>query len=229
VYLFYSDNISEDNGLLKDEELHHCVNVLRKKVGDVIYITDGRGNLYNGKIDQINKSSLSFKVNTIKFTEKPSIINCIAISPPKSSDRLEFFIEKAVELGIANILLFEAKRSERSRFNLERLNKIAISAMKQSKQVYKPSVSVVKNISEVIEFGKNYDQKFIAHCDGNEYILSETFNKRKSKIILIGPEGDFISEEVELAKSHQFISVSLGKNILRTETAGVYSAVLFSI
>jgi 16S rRNA (uracil1498-N3)-methyltransferase len=229
VYLFYSKHIIDNTGQLVDDELHHCVTVLRKTQGDVIHITDGNGSLHEARIDQAKKSRLDFTILNSTFKLKSEIQNAIAISPPKSGDRLDFFIEKAIETGLSHIYLFESKRTERSRVNMDRMQKIAMSAMKQSKQSYLTQIEILKGLDEVLIVTKDYQQAFIAHCNGAELPLSKVIDHAKSKIILIGPEGDFTEDEIGSAIHSYLTPVSLGDTILRSETAGLYAAVLFSL
>jgi 16S rRNA (uracil1498-N3)-methyltransferase len=229
VYLFYSKHVTDKTGQLLDEELHHCVTVLRKSVGDIIHITDGKGHIYEAKIVTAKKSLLEFAILNFTFTPKNKIQNAVAISPPKSGDRLDFFIEKAIETGLSHIYLFESKRTERSRVNMDRMQKIAMSAMKQSKQSYLTQIEILKGLDEVLMVTKDYQQAFIAHCNGAELPLSKVIDHAKSKIILIGPEGDFTEDEIESAIQSNLTPVSLGDTILRSETAGLYAAVLFSL
>jgi 16S rRNA (uracil1498-N3)-methyltransferase len=226
MFVFYSNQIDTDSGTLSEEELHHCVHVLRYKEGDNIFVTNGNGLFTECIIKRITKSMLHFEVISSKLHEDSRIKNGIAISPPKSADRLEWFIEKAIEIGIRYIYLFDCTRTEKSHPNLKRLLKIAVSAMKQSKQFYLAEIKVLKNFSEVLKHTEDYQEKYIAFCDIKETQLIDKI-QNDSKIILIGPEGDFTIDEVNQASEKGFIPVSLGKNILRTETAGVYSATIF--
>ncbi len=226
LFVFYSTEIGENEGNLLEEELHHCANVLRKKEGDIIFVTNGNGLLVEGKIKNIKKSNLIFEVISSKFQEENPIKNCIALSPPKSSDRLEWFVEKVIEIGIRSIYLFDVIRTERHRVNEKRLEKIAISAMKQSKQYYLPEIKLFNKYEELLANSTVFQNKLIAFCEISEPYIGHHISN-ESNIILIGPEGDFTIEEVILAKNIGFTPVSLGKNILRTETAGVLSATLF--
>jgi 16S rRNA (uracil1498-N3)-methyltransferase len=226
VFLFYSNQIDEAEGKLSEEELHHCIHVLRKKEQEIIHVTDGEGSLIVGKIIQIKKSELKFEIIERQFKPKRSTHNAIALSPPKSSDRLEFFIEKTIEIGINHILLFESKRTERSRVNLGRLEKIATSAMKQSKQLYLPKIEYITDFKSFFKGIGSYDGRFIAHLNGMEKHVFGLIQPTKNNIVLIGPEGDFTQEEVDFAIENNFQPVSLGSTILRTETAGIYCATL---
>ncbi len=226
MFLFYSNNVEGSIGELTEEELHHCVHVLRNKEGDTIWVTDGKGNKYQATINQIKKSVLRFDISSVETKQKSLLKNCIALSPPKSADRLEFFVEKAIEIGINHIILFESKRTERTRINQTRIDKIAISAMKQSKQLFLPSVITNFKFEQLEKTFQEYEYKYIAHLNGKEETLQKSIIPNKNNLILIGPEGDFTQEEVDHALGYGCVPVSLGENILRTETAGIYAATL---
>lgn len=225
MFVFYSSDIDADKGSLQEEDLHHCIHVLRYKEGDSIAVTNGKGLTVSAKITKITKSILYFEVLSSTFEDKSPIINAIALSPPKSSDRLEWFIEKATEIGIKEIILFECSRTERSRINIPRLQKIAISAMKQSKQSHLPSIVHYEKLTTLLQHCSDFQTKLIAFCEETQSYIGNHISAG-SHIVLIGPEGDFTNEEVAMAKSQGFVAVSLGKSILRTETAGLFAATL---
>lgn len=225
MFVFYSSDADFDNGTLQEEELHHCVHVLRHKEGDSIMITNGKGLSADCRIKKITKSILYFDIVSSSFVEESAIKNGIALSPPKSADRLEWFIEKATEIGIKNIFLFECTRTERSRLNLARLNKIALSAMKQSKQCYTPMIKALDNFSEMLDSCSHFNTKAIAYCEEKQAFLCDLIGPG-TNVTIVGPEGDFTQSEVIQAKEAGFVPVSLGKTILRTETAGLYAAIL---
>ena len=227
MILFYTNQINSIDGSLVDEEFHHCTHVLRKKIGDIINVTDGEGNLLKGKITAINKSNLKFEILESQFHEKPQSSNCIAISPTKSNDRIEWFLEKAIEIGIQEFALVVFKRTERSHLNINRLQKIALSAMKQSLQYYLPSIQILDSPEKLIKHFENFNQKLIANCETFPTVsIQSQFKTSLNSIIVIGPEGDFTKEEIELFENHHYISISLGKTRLRTETAGLVAATL---
>jgi 16S rRNA (uracil1498-N3)-methyltransferase len=225
LFVFYSTDIDTDKGSLQEEDLHHCVHVLRYKEGDLITVTNGNGLIVSAKISKITKSILYFEVLSFISELPDPIQNAIALSPPKSSDRLEWFVEKATEIGIKQIILFESSRTERSRINVARLQKIAISAMKQSKQSYLPTIVHYEKIATLFQQCTDFQTKLIAFCEMRQSYIQKHI-AAGNHIVMIGPEGDFTNEEVDMAKSHGFSPVSLGKTILRTETAGLFAATL---
>jgi 16S rRNA (uracil1498-N3)-methyltransferase len=225
LFVFYSSDADLENGTLQEEELHHCVHVLRHKEGDNILVTNGKGLSAKVQIKKITRSILYFDVISSSFEAEDTIKNGIALSPPKSSDRLEWFIEKVTEIGIKNIFLFECSRTERSRVNLNRLNKIALSAMKQSKQCHMPVIKYFDKYADMLSACEDFNTKTIAFCEEKQQYL-HTLIGSGTHITLIGPEGDFTIQEVHHAKEAGFTPVSLGRSILRTETAGLKAAIL---
>jgi 16S rRNA (uracil1498-N3)-methyltransferase len=227
LIIFYTKQLSESEGWLVEEEFHHCVHVLRKNVGDNIYVTNGIGLLYKCTISEVKKDKLLFNIVNIESScEKENEI-CIAISPTKSSDRIEWFLEKAVEIGINNIAFVNFHRTERFKLNEVRLNKIALSAMKQSLQLHLTKLHFIKNTAAFESLFYDYEIKLVANCDENHKVnINRELVNGKSSIILIGPEGDFTKEELDYFLSKNFKSISLGKTRLRTETAGIVAAIL---
>ncbi len=224
MFVFYSDDLDLENGSLQEEDLHHCVHVLRQKLGDTIVVTNGKGLTVNGKITKITKSILFFDIVSSNFEAEDPIKNGIALSPPKSTDRLVWFVEKATEIGIKYIYLFECNRTERSRINEARLNKIAISAMKQSKQCYLPEIKYFDKFPNLLDKCTGFQSKMIAYCEEKQNLINNQLST--NNIVLIGPEGDFTNQEIIQAKNEGFVTISLGNTILRTETAGLYAATL---
>lgn len=211
---------SEINNLtLSEEESKHCVRVLRKSTGDHIFITDGEGTLYTGEITEAHQKHCEFKVI---HTEKQKLIAPplhIAIAPTKNIDRFEFFLEKATEIGIAQITPLKSFHSERKNVKMERLQKIIISACKQSKNFHFPKINELTSLQDVLQI--NAQQKLIAHCEENEKIELKTLNFQQETLLLIGPEGDFSANEIQAAIAAGFQPISLGESRLRTETAGI--------
>ena len=218
--IFYQPLITEGVLQLDDEESRHCIKVLRKKNGDHIKLTDGKGSFYDAVITS-DSSPCKFEIrNKIQELEKSFKIR-IAISPTKNADRIEWFVEKAVEFGVDEILMMECKNTERSYIKLERLKKMAISAMKQSLKSWLPEIKEVDSFSNIVNNSTAID-KFIAFVDqSNPVHLKDVAKSGHDCLVLIGPEGDFTSEELALALSKSFTKVSLGSSRLRTETAGL--------
>lgn len=227
MILFYTNQVNTIDGSLVEEEFHHCTHVLRKKIGDEINVTDGIGNLYKARINQISRNNLTFDIMDMQTFEKPARSHCIAISPTKSNDRIEWFLEKAIETGTSAFAFVIFKRTERPHLNLTRLQKIAISAMKQSLQYYLPTIEILENPEKLIKNYENFNQKWLANCEADEKdsLLNQAF-KSENSIVVIGPEGDFTKEEIEMFEINGYASISLGKTRLRTETAGLVAAVL---
>ncbi|HZI24022.1 MAG TPA: 16S rRNA (uracil(1498)-N(3))-methyltransferase, partial [Chryseolinea sp.] len=205
---------------LDPDESRHVVKVLRKKQGEKIRITDGQGIFYDATITKPDPHQCLFEV-IAQMEDPPNAFAIhVAISPTKNTDRIEWFVEKAVEFGIDEITLMACDHTERQHFKIDRFEKIAISAMKQSLKSRLPVINPLTNFRQVILSGSV--EKFIAHVDNeNPMHLKNVVNPRSKYLVLIGPEGDFSDEELLLAQSHGFKKVSLGTSRLRTETAGL--------
>ncbi len=223
MQLFFKKNINENNFFLDKYESKHICKVLRKKEGEVLYFTDGNGNLITTKIliADINKTYLQVVKKELKSKEHNYHLH-LAIAPTKNIDRFEFFIEKATEIGIDEITPIICDRSERKTIKQERINKIIISAVKQSLKYYTPKLNSLINFNNFIKQDfKN--EKYIAHCKKGIKKLISHIKPNKKIIILIGPEGDFSDSEIALALEHNFKQISLGNSRLRTETAGIFA------
>ena len=222
--LFYVPNIASAN-VLPEEESQHAVKVLRLKMGDSIEIVDGKGGFYKASISNPHPKHCGFDIiETIYEYGKRNFHLHIAIAPTKNIERLEWFIEKATEIGIDEISPVICRFSERKVVKPERLEKIIVAAAKQSVKAYFPKLNPPCTFDELI---KNHQAttKFIAHCyDADKRELRNEIANAKNILILIGPEGDFSKEEVAQAIKAGFIPVSLGNSRLRTETAGVVAA-----
>ncbi len=222
--LFYIPDIIESQPVLNDMETHHCAKVLRKQKGDIINITDGKGNLYDAEILEIHKKNTFLKITDKKtgYGKRDYYLH-IAIAPTKNIDRFEFFLEKATEIGVDEITPLICKNSERKIIKPERLNKIIESAMKQSYKAYLPKLNEEIIFGNFVKNAEKEQNKFIAHCnnDENKVYLGKLIKKSLKHTILIGPEGDFTTEETDLSITTGFVPVSLGNSRLRTETAGI--------
>jgi 16S rRNA (uracil1498-N3)-methyltransferase len=219
--IFYQPLIPEGIHQLDEDESRHCIKVLRKRPGDVIRLTDGKGNFYDAVITLDNPKKCSFDVRQV-FPEKQKPYNIhVAISPTKNQDRIEWFVEKAVEFGVDTISLMECKNSERSFLKTERLTKVAVSAMKQSVKATLPQISPTLSFKEIIS-QPFQGQRFIAFVDSsNPLHLQKAARADNNYLVLIGPEGDFSPEELSVAIDLGFEKISLGSSRLRTETAGL--------
>lgn len=220
--LFYSDQIADNIITLSEEESRHCVSVLRQKVGDEIRVTDGVGNMYTTKIIDAHKKHTRVQIiETETIAAERDYTLHIAIAPTKSTDRIEWFIEKSIEIGIDEITFLQTKRSERKKTNMDRADRVSIAAMKQSLKAHKTVINDLVDFSSFIKQNQK-GERFIAFCEtGEEELLSQRKLKGKQIILLIGPEGDFTEDEVEIAKNNGYTPVSLGSSRLRTETAGI--------
>lgn len=219
--LFYQPDISNGTLHLDQEESRHCIKVLRKNSGDSIRITDGKGFYYDAKITRPDPRQCDFTILD-RSEEKPRdhFIH-IAISPTKNADRLEWFVEKATELGVDKITPLGCKHTERSFLKKDRLEKVAISAMKQSLKSWLPEITGLTSFEQFITGVTGYE-RYIAFVDHtNPDHLKDVARRGKSYVVLIGPEGDFSQEELATSAEHGFRKVSLGNSRLRTETAGM--------
>ncbi len=225
MQLFFNQNITLDTKQItfNKEESRHIVRVLRKKEGDILHITNGNGCLFSVKIAIASDKKCLATVT--KKEEKPNNRDYylhVAIAPTKNNDRLEWFLEKATEIGIDEITPIICDNSERKVVKIERLSKIVQSAMKQSLQFTLPKLNDPVKLSAFIKQDFT-TQLFIAHCEEkkDEKFLKDTATKNAKYTILIGPEGDFSAKEIAQALTAKFTPISLGKNRLRTETAGL--------
>jgi len=229
---FYIDHldVSQKEIILDEETSAHIVQVLRMKQGESLQLTDGRGKLAKGHITEAHKKHCSVLIGENSY-QAPSVKKVsIAISLIKNSSRFEWFLEKATEIGITEIIPLVGERTIKEKFRFDRMKGICISAMLQSQQCWLPVLHqpIAFDLLFRQEELKDIQQKFIAHCEeGNKRsILQFTQSSIQHSLILIGPEGDFSPGEIELALQHHFIPVSLGETRLRTETAGVVAATL---
>lgn len=230
MQLFYSTDIVDESITLSDDEFRHCIKVLRHKEGDTINITDGNGNLYLATIQNIKKHDCTALINTTETFEATNNQIHIAFAPTKNTDRTEWAIEKMVEIGVNRISLIHCEHSERKIQKTERLKKIVLSAMKQSLKYHLPQIDELVRFNDFIKSIENKEQNlFIGYCETDEtvYMLQQDFTFKDS-MVLIGPEGDFSTKEVDEAKKAGFTPISLGKSRLRTETAAVVATTLIN-
>lgn len=222
MQLFYAPKVEGKQLVLPESDSKHAIRVLRKTVGDTIHVVDGNGGLYTCKISDANAKTAALDVISYESNYQPLPYYLhIAIAPTKNMDRIEWFVEKAVEIGVHELSFIKCAHSERRHFKIDRIQKVAISAMKQSVKAFLPKMNDFQNVSDLIKSAKA-DAKCIAYVDhGNEKTLSSCIKPNGSHLILIGPEGDFNQLEVALAEEHKFEKVNLGPSRLRTETAGV--------
>ena len=223
MQLFYLEN-PKDEIILSAEESKHATKVLRKKEGDILNFTDGKGDFYKAEITVADSRKCRLKVVSTEQKEKQHNYHLhIAIAPTKNMDRFEWFLEKATEIGIDEITPIICSRSERKVIKTERCNRILLSAMKQSLKFHVPKLNEAISLNDFIK--QDYGgTKYIAHCEDGEKKELKTVNKTEKTLILIGPEGDFTQKEIDLVLQNKFKEVSLGTSRLRTETAGIVAA-----
>ncbi len=230
--LFYHSDLDKDTFTLSEEESRHCAASLRFKEGDFLFITDGKGQIVNGRLEKASPKGCVVQVVEREKIAKSNTFRRLIVAPPKTGERLDLILEKSTEIGIDEILFIESRYSERDKINLERLQKIAISAMKQSKQAFLPALIGMLKWKQFIGLsleGTKYIAAILEDQSTEQLGAVLAHSSPHSAIsILIGPEGDFSEEEIQQAISIGFKPISLGKNILRTETASIYALSLIN-
>lgn len=231
MHLFYSSVIQEDSTFLSKEESHHCIKVMRFQAGKIIFLADGRGNLFKTSITEPDPKKCGIEiVEVYKEYQKRNYYIHIVIAPTKNIDRIEWFVEKAVELGVDEITFLLCDRSERRHIKLERLEKVAVSAMKQSLKAYLPKLNELVKFETFVKQPLQQSENYIAYLpEMPPPLLKNDIKSNTSYSILIGPEGDFSEREIGWALKNNYKAVSLGKSRLRTETAGIAACHLFNL
>ena len=223
---FFIDHLNEKTIVLDEDTSKHMINVLRMKNGEEILLTDGKGKKARASILDDNRKKCTVEIISVEEEKEREKKVTVGISLIKNSSRFEWFLEKATEIGVSEIIPLICERTEKEKFRFDRMQNILISAMLQSQQCWLPV------LHEPMEFEKavplSFEQKFIAHC--NEIhkfpLANQPINQSSNQLIFIGPEGDFTHDEIELALRNNFIPVSLGNTRLRTETAGIVAATI---
>lgn len=221
--LFYIQGASKELQFLPKEESKHAVKVLRLQTGDVLAITNGEGDIHTAKVVIPNQKKCEVQIFETKHFEPKKFKIHIAVAPTKLNDRYEWMLEKMTEMGVDEITPIICHRSERKVLKLERMERIIVSAVKQSWKAYKPVINEPIKYSEFIK-NTQFDQQFIAHCNGgcgSDAHLKTMADTEKNIGILIGPEGDFSESEVKLATENGWVKTGLGSARLRTETAAL--------
>lgn len=223
ISCFYIPNIDGDFIQLPEEESKHAIKALRLRENDLILIADGKGSLCTASIQEANYKNTLLKIEERKVIPSLPYHLHIAMSPLQHADRFEWFIEKAIEMGISQITPLLCQRTEKKKINEERLQKIAISALKQSRSAYLPTINPLTEFKEFVKKDKN-SQKAIAICEGDRISFNHFISESKNKTytILIGPEGDFSENEIKLALESKYSAIDLGNSTLRSETAALY-------
>ncbi len=234
MHLFYQPALTDSAGAtsaLTEDDSRHAVKTLRLGVGDPIAVTDGRGSIHSAVITQVDPRRCFFRITeTTKTPPRPFSVR-IAVAPTKNLDRIEWFVEKAVEVGVERISFFFGQHSERRVLKLERLEKIAVAAMKQSLQSYLPQIDEAVSLAQLLESVAEEPRfRFLAHLPEGEtpVSLAKATEAGGQYIVLIGPEGDFSADEIQRAMAAGFRVVILGPNRLRTETAALTACQLLN-
>ncbi|HMZ99666.1 MAG TPA: 16S rRNA (uracil(1498)-N(3))-methyltransferase [Ferruginibacter sp.] len=229
---FYKEDIAAgaEQVILDEDTSKHIVQVLRMQNGEQLQLTDGKGNLFTGVITDNNRKRCAVAILQTTNLQPQTRKISIAISLLKNTSRFEWFLEKATEIGVSEIIPLVCARTEKTAFKYDRMKSILVSAMLQSQQCWLPRLHEPAKFSELVPAALQ-QQKLIAHCEetGEKKQLSTLQPFSASTIILIGPEGDFTPEEVQLALENNFSAVALGNTRLRTETAGVVAASLLCL
>lgn len=226
--LFYNPDI-ESTLSLPEEEAKHVSKVLRMEVGNELIVLDGKGNEFHCSIKELSKKTV--KLSILNKTTHPKSVQSshIVLAPTKNMDRIEWFVEKAVEIGIQEISFIQTKNSERKHLKLDRLQRIAISALKQSQQFHLPVLAELVKIQDFVDTHSS-EHKFVAHQEeGGIRYLSDALHGPGDTTVLIGPEGDFTEEEITKVKASGYLPISLGNNRLRTETAALVACTELSL
>ncbi len=231
MQLFYNSELKEGQTTctLDREERNHLVKVLRKNIDDIVHFTNGNGLLAKGVIRMISSNSVEIELVESHLKKPPKAKLTMVVAPTKNNDRYEWFLEKATEIGISEIQPVICNQSERRVIKEDRFERVIQSALKQSLEVYKPTLLPLKTLKDFLN--ENHSGSlYIAHCEDDQprVYLDDSLVANEDCIILIGPEGDFSKDEIDQALNAGFKAVSLGHKRLRTETAAVYATVLFN-
>ena len=231
MHLFYTPAIQNSSFTLDEDESKHAIRVLRLLAGDIIYLMDGKGGLYECNITDANPKRCTVSIVKKEQTEKRKTSLHLAVAPTKNMDRMEWLVEKATEIGMDEISMLLSANSERAIIKTERLEKIAVSAIKQSLKTYLPLINEMIPFKKFVENHKAFSgKKCIAYCgEGDKKPLKNVIDSNSNALILIGPEGDFTKEEVAFAIQNGFETVSLGNSRLRTETAALVACHTFNL
>lgn len=227
--LFYHPDAKAGSTITLDMDESKHLRAFRLSEGEKVQLTNGQGLCMHCTVEWQNKTAiLTAKESEEIAPNQPALT--LAIAPTKNNDRLEWLVEKAIELGISKIVLIEGDHSERAFVKHDRLHRLSIAAIKQSQRYWIPEITEVTSFDQLV-IDAQEEQKFIAHCadDLDKTLLKNSCASGKNTLICIGPEGDFSSREITLAKSHGFQSVSLGDARLRTETAGLFAVSTFQL
>ncbi len=220
--IFYEPNIKQSL-LLNEDESRHAIKVLRLSVGSKLYIVDGKGGFYTCEVRVAHEKKCEVKiVEEIQNYERQDFYIHLIIAPTKNMDRIEWMVEKCVEMGIHEISFIQTRYSERKEIKTIRIEKIAVGAMKQSLKAFLPKINEMITWKAFLQKEVNESQKMIAHLEeGDRKLIQNLAIPKGNYAVLIGPEGDFTTEEISDALKKGFLPVTLGNSRLRTETAGL--------
>lgn len=227
--IFYTPDIDK-HPFLSQEESGHCVRVLRLGVGDEVTLCDGKGNFYKAIIADAHAKRCAVEVQEVMPQEQHPSKVFVAVAPTKNMDRMEWLVEKLTEMGVDGIYFLQTRYSERKVLNTERLLKIAVSAMKQSQRATLPEIGELTSFKSFVP-AQSQAHRFICHCypeseAGQRRFIKEVEVQGQDVLVMIGPEGDFSLEEVQQAREHGFVTLSLGPMRLRTETAAMLAGMM---
>lgn len=228
---FFATEIQGQEAILSDEELHHCLQVLRAKDGETVEIIDGSGHLWEAELQIVSKKQVFIPLKKVLTEETSNNAPCIlAVALTKNIDRIEWLLEKATELGLKEFYPIITHRTERKQTRMDRLEKIIVSATKQSERLWKPILHEPIDFKDFLQKENQYS-KYIGHCEDEESKtpFSDVYQKGQSAVVLIGPEGDFTEEEIRSALSKGYTPVSLGDARLRVETAALAACVWMNL
>lgn len=225
--LYFGKSADGKNIVLDEEELHHLIRVRRAAKGDAIDVCDGQGNFYRAVIKEIGKRDCEVEIISSNPVAPPPHRLHLVIAPTKSIDRIEWLLEKATEIGVSEISFIQCRRSERKEIRIDRMEKIVLSAMKQSLKAYLPVIHPMKTIADFLNHLNESGARFICTMDAEEHLSDQKL--KQDCIIMIGPEGDFHPDETALSLTKGFQKVSLGKERLRTETAALVSCMVYNL
>lgn len=229
MHLFHCPDLRTDMVQLPEEEAHHAASVLRLKPGDAIGLLDGQGQRAEASIVEVTKRGVLASIQTrVRHAAERQAQIHLAVAPTKQMDRYEWFVEKAVEIGVDRITPLITDRTERGKMRIDRLQRVAISAMKQSQRVWLPRIDELTTLKQLLveELPK---QRFFGWCEGEHASLTQRYDATADVLVLIGPEGDFTPEEADTLRTNTFQAVSIGTARLRTETAALTACTWMSL
>lgn len=228
--LFYQPDLVTEAPTLPPDESRHCIKVLRQQPGDPLEVVDGKGTFYEGIITRADPKRCAFAITNVRHEPARSYAVHLIIAPTKNLDRIEWLVEKTVEIGVDQLSFVQCEHSERRVLKTERLLKKAVAAMKQSGRATLPTISELQPLSRWLEHPSEADQRFLAYVDPhNPKRLQQTAQPGQSYEILVGPEGGFSQQEVAMARDASYAVVSLGLYRLRTETAGLVACTALNL